>query len=841
MPTRLSLSLILLLASTALPAAGTTIVVGTDEDLFDQAPVVIEGTVLGAAPAHGRPATEYRVRVERTLKGRVTAGTIAVQVLGGDDENGMHLTIWGAPAFQTGERTVLFLAPRADGSYGPLHLALGAFHEVQVAGGRKVAVRDLQEMTDVATGDAKQAQDTVRDTGRFASWLADRAAGLRRAADYFVDLPASDLRGIHEKFTYLQGEKQRWSQFDSGTAVGWRSQAAGQPGLADGGVLEFQTALAAWDNDANTNIKYRYDGTTAVTTGFQHADGVNAIIYGDPNNEAEGTFLCASPGRGSGVLAIGGTWSHPTASGVALITEGDIVINDGAGCWFITPERAEQIFGHELGHTLGLGHSCGDASSGDCVPGSLQDDALMRANAHLDDRGARLNDDDRAGILTLYPGTDVPPPSAPAAPTNLVATAASTTSIQLSWTDNATNETSYRVEMKSTGAYAVAKNLGANATSVTITGLAAGKLYTFRVQARNTLASAYSNEASATTPAALQPPAASSGLTATALSASSIRLDWHDNASNETGFVLHGNGPDGALTLTTPIPANTQTFTVTSLSAATPYTFTVAAQNAAGTSAPSPEASATTFFNGGTGSCVNTAQSLCLSGRFEVIVHWRTSSADGVGTAVPQSDQTGLFWFFDASNIELIVKMIDGRGLNGFFWTFYGGLSDQEYWITVADTQTGASRTYHNDPGGLCGLGDVSAFQGSGSPSTAGSQDSAVVSAGTCAPGSLCLFGGRFQASVAWTAPGFGSGTGTPVPLTDVSGMFWFFDAANIELVVKVIDARTVNGKFWVFYGALSDVQYDLTVTDTSTGFSHTYHNNQGNLCGKGDTSTFNG
>ena len=102
MSKRLSLLTIFLLALTALPAFATTVVVGTDEALFDQAPVVIEGTVLGSAPAPGRPATEYRVRVDRTLKGRVSGGTVAVQVLGGDDENGNHLTIWGAPAFQAG-------------------------------------------------------------------------------------------------------------------------------------------------------------------------------------------------------------------------------------------------------------------------------------------------------------------------------------------------------------------------------------------------------------------------------------------------------------------------------------------------------------------------------------------------------------------------------------------------------------------------------------------------------------------------------------------------------------------------------------------------------------------
>jgi hypothetical protein len=47
-----------------------------------------------------------------------------------------------------------------------------------------------------------------------------------------------------------------------------------------------------------------------------------------------------------------------------------------------------------------------------------------------------------------------------------------------------------------------------------------------------------------------------------------------------------------------------------------------------------------------------------------------------------------------------------------------------------------------------------------------------------------------------------------PVKLTDDTGYFWFFDSANIELMTKVVDGRGLNGKFWFFYGALSDVQY---------------------------------
>ena len=293
--------------------------------------------------------------------------------------------------------------------------------------------------------------------------------------------------------------------------------------------------------------------------------------------------------------------------------------------------------------------------------------------------------------------------------------------------------------------------------------------------------------------------------------------------------------------MTTSIGANAQTFTVDGLSPDTPYTFRLRAANGDGLSAFSNPASATTA-GGPAGSCVAGDGNLCLlGGRFRVAVRFRAQNVPGAGHAVPQSDQTGLFWFFDASNIELIVKMIDGQGVNGAFWTYYGGLSDVEYWITVTDAQTGDARTYHNPPGSLCGLGDVNAFAHPASDTAVALSAPAIASKAGCAPGTLCLQGGRFQVSVAWKIGAASLGTGTPVTLTDQSGMFWFFNPENIELVVKVLDARTLNGKFWLFYGALSDVEYDLTVTDTATGLSHTYHNTTGNLCGKGDTSTFNG
>jgi hypothetical protein len=77
---------------------------------------------------------------------------------------------------------------------------------------------------------------------------------------------------------------------------------------------------------------------------------------------------------------------------------------------------------------------------------------------------------------------------------------------------------------------------------------------------------------------------------------------------------------------------------------------------------------------------------------------------------VSEGDQTGAFWFFDPANLELLVKVIDGRALTGHFWFFYGALSNVEYWVTVTDTATGASKRYHNPPGDICGVGDTAAL-----------------------------------------------------------------------------------------------------------------------------------
>ncbi len=110
-----------------------------------------------------------------------------------------------------------------------------------------------------------------------------------------------------------------------------------------------------------------------------------------------------------------------------------------------------------------------------------------------------------------------------------------------------------------------------------------------------------------------------------------------------------------------------------------------------------------------------------------------------------------------------------------------------------------------------------------------------------CAGGgtSLHLAANRFQVSVSWRSSSGQSACGQAMPITSTTGAFWFYSPDNLELVVKVLDARPVNGKFWVFYGALTNVEYTITVTDTLTGAVKTYFNPQGQLASVADTSAF--
>lgn len=353
----------------------------------------------------------------------------------------------------------------------------------------------------------------------------------------------------------------------------------------------------------------------------------------------------------------------------------------------------------------------------------------------------------------------------------------------------------------------------------------------------------------------------------------SVELTWTGRwarAARGTLTVEARNPASGWVEVAT-AEATAAVVTVAGLEPETPYTFRLRA----GAADRSPEASATT--GAFQGACREGADYLCLrDGRFEVRAHWSRPDVleeFGEGTAVPVdiSDESGLFWFFESENIELVVKVLDGRDINGSYWVFFGALSDVEYWITVRDARTGERRTYHNPPKDVCGQKDLLAFTdtaaATGPPRAAdtgagragfdllrmnvasldpGGIALASDGSGHCETGEerLCLLDDRFSVEVDFVDPNVDAdapraASVIPSLTTGKTGFYWFFSTSNVELAVKMLDGRDLNGRFWFLYGGLSDVEYTITVTDTLADSVATYRNEAGSICGEIDIDAF--
>lgn len=256
------------------------------------------------------------------------------------------------------------------------------------------------------------------------------------------------------------------------------------------------------------------------------------------------------------------------------------------------------------------------------------------------------------------------------------------------------------------------------------------------------------------------------------------------------------------------------------------------------------------------------ADSLCLgNGQFtlSLVAKDPRTGATADGLPIPQTDLFGYFAIpgltGNPENPEVFVKLLDGRGVNGRHWVFYGGLTDFEYDLVVTDTETGRVRVYQKPGFEFCGGADTSAFS-SDAPASAlrsfdggapvsGSEASAAEAAGPCDPSTeLCLLGGKFAVSLGAKDPRTANtGAGLPIPQADLFGYFSIpgltGNPENPEVFVKLLDGRGVNGKYWVFYGGLTDFEVTLTVRDTQSGATKVYTKQGGSFCGGADTGAF--
>ena len=259
------------------------------------------------------------------------------------------------------------------------------------------------------------------------------------------------------------------------------------------------------------------------------------------------------------------------------------------------------------------------------------------------------------------------------------------------------------------------------------------------------------------------------------------------------------------------------------------------------------------------GTCEPDDRTLCLGdSRYRVRARWQTAEgAQGqASVAHVGTNDSGLFWFFGRENWEVLIKVLDGCAVNGNVWVFGASTTNLGYTISVTDTVTGAVKVYRNQPGkpapaitdntalpGSCNSAGVTAQavapageSAAHEPSedslpmleSVGSEALALQSTqGGCAGDSwqLCLQDGRYSVAAWWQSTAGGEYKAAPrAPAgTRDSGLYFFFDPKNWEMLIKVLDGCAVNGQHWVFAASATDLGFHIRVTDTETNESWTH------------------
>jgi lysyl endopeptidase len=117
----------------------------------------------------------------------------------------------------------------------------------------------------------------------------------------------------------------------------------------------------------------------------------------------------------------------------------------------------------------------------------------------------------------------------------------------------------------------------------------------------------------------------------------------------------------------------------------------------------------------------------------------------------------------------------------------------------------------------------------------------APTAAGVCTPNAstICLMDNRFSVRLTYNT-GQGALPMTAIKYTGDTGLFWFANAANIEILLKMVNACSFNSRYWVFVGGTTDVGVVITVTDTKNGTVKTYNHARGtNFVTITDTGAF--
>ncbi len=429
-----------------------------------------------------------------------------------------------------------------------------------------------------------------------------------------------------------------------GTATAGKSMSIGQSGttLVAGAYNDELSYATFWAVGVWHHICLTYDGTTArlYADGIEVASGAKtwnlalsrAYIGRSVNNNfywngtVDDVRIYSSALSPSQVLALA---TLPTApAGLAATAVSSVSVNLN----WTDASANETGFQIERSLTSGSGYALIGATASNAV--TYVDNGLTPQTTYYY-RIRAINADGNSVYTTTVNSTTLAP--GPIAPSGFAANALSSSSVNLTWTDASTDETGFQIERSLTSGtnFSLITTTAANAVNYSDTGLTPSTRYYYRIRSANSNGnSPYIAEVNVTTPAAT--PIAPTGLSATAVSTSTINLSWTDLSNNETGFQVERSTTSGSgFVLVTTTAANSTSYSNTGLAAGTTYYFRIRSANVEGSSTYTLEVSATTVQL--SPPIAPTELTAAAASPTSIILNWNDASDNEAGFEVERS------------------------------------------------------------------------------------------------------------------------------------------------------------------------------------------------------------